>query len=74
MYEIEITSEIVEQPSTRLASLGCRPDLRVGRNSSIPYENEKFDYILACHCCYYCDEGEVLLDNLREYQRVMKHG
>jgi ubiquinone/menaquinone biosynthesis C-methylase UbiE len=71
---IEITNEIIEQTRARLAAMGYSPDLRVGRNSSIPYENEKFNYILACHCCYYCDEGETLLDNLREYQRVLKPG
>ncbi len=55
---IEITNEIVDQTRRRLAEYGCMPDLKVGRNSSIPYEDGKFDYILACHCCYYCDEGE----------------
>lgn len=71
---IEISSGIIEQTGDRLKSLGYEPDLRVGRNSNIPFENETFDYILACHCCYYCDEGETLLDNLNEYQRVMKPG
>jgi SAM-dependent methyltransferase len=57
-----------------LAEMGYHPDLRVGRNSSIPYEDGTFDYILACHCCYYCDEGETLIDNLKEYHRVLKPG
>ena len=74
VYGIEITHKIIEQTSARLAQMGYSPDLRVGRNSKIPFENKKFDYILACHCCYYCDEGETLLDNLKEYQRVMKTG
>ncbi|CEG58359.1 class I SAM-dependent methyltransferase [Legionella fallonii] len=69
---IEITSGIVEQTQERLAIMGHSPDLRVGRNSSIPFENAKFDYILACHCCYYCDENQTLLDNLNEYSRVLK--
>lgn len=47
--------------------MGCHPELCVGRNSNIPFEDDKFDYVLACHCCYYCDEGETLLDNFREY-------
>ena len=71
---IEITPEIVEQSGSRLAKLGYRPDLRVGRNSCIPYRDERFDYILACHCCYYCDEGETLMDNIKEYRRVLKPG
>lgn len=71
---IEITEGIVQQTLERLAKLDHQADLRVGRNSSIPYDSEQFDYILACHCCYYCDEGETFADNLREYARVLKPG
>jgi SAM-dependent methyltransferase len=69
---IEITQGIVDQANARLSKLGHTANLRVGRNSSIPFEDGEFDYILACHCCYYCDEGETLLDNLKEYSRVLK--
>lgn len=55
---IEITEGIVRQTSERLAKLGHLADLRVGRNSQIPFGENHFDYVLACHCCYYCDEGE----------------
>lgn len=71
---IEITQGIVDQTHARLSSLGHKADLRVGRNSSIPFGNDEFDYILACHSCYYCDEGQTLLDNLNEYSRVLKKG
>ena len=70
----EITQGIVDQTKGRLQQLGYDADLRVGRNSSIPFEDGYFDYILACHCCYYCDEGDVFADNLREYARTMKSG
>lgn len=69
---IEITQGIVNQTRIRISAMGHNPDLRVGRNSNIPFENDEFDYILACHCCYYCDEGQTLLDNLNEYSRVLK--
>lgn len=71
---IEITQGIVEQTSERLGRLGYDADLRVGRNSDIPFEAGYFDYILACHCCYYCDEGQTFADNLAEYSRVLKPG
>lgn len=71
---IEITDGIVKQTKDRLSDLGYNPDLQVGRNSSIPFSDNKFDYILACHCCYYCDEGESFKVNLKEYQRVLKPG
>ena len=73
VYGIEITEEIVGQTERRLREIGHHPEFRIGRNSCIPYEDESFDYILACHCCYYCDEGETLIDNLREYHRVLKN-
>jgi SAM-dependent methyltransferase len=69
---IEITQAIVDQTAERLTKLGHRADLRVGRNSRIPFDSGYFDYILACHCCYYCDEGESFADNLTEYARVLK--
>ncbi len=34
---VEITQEIVNQATKRLATLGYTPDLRVGRNSNIPF-------------------------------------
>ncbi|RAP37470.1 hypothetical protein B1207_04665 [Legionella quinlivanii] len=68
---IEITAGIVNQTRQTLLKSGYAPDLRVGRNGSIPFEDETFDYILACHCCYYCDDGQTLFDNLNEYYRVL---
>ncbi|MCK9380263.1 MAG: class I SAM-dependent methyltransferase [Sulfuritalea sp.] len=71
---IEITQGIVDQTLKRLAKLGHAADLRVGRNSQIPFVSDHFDYILACHCCYYCDDGDSFADNLTEYARVLKPG
>lgn len=72
VYGIEITEGIVRQTCERLAKLGHQADLRVGRNSSIPFDDDYFDYVLACHCCYYCDDGQTFVDNIREYARVIK--
>ncbi len=68
---VEITEGIVQQTARRLSSLGCSADLKVGRNNSLPFDEGFFHCILACHCCYYCDEGDTFLDNLREYARVL---
>jgi SAM-dependent methyltransferase len=70
----EITADIVQQARSRLTELGHTADLRVGRNSALPFEASAFDCILACHCCYYCDEGESFADNMREYARVLRRG
>lgn len=71
---IEITQGIVDQTHARLHKLGQRADLRVGRNSSIPFQDDYFDVILACHCCYYCDEGDSFATNMAEYARVLRPG
>jgi SAM-dependent methyltransferase len=71
---IEIAQGIVSQTKNRLNNLGYLPDLRVGRNSAMPFDDGFFDYLLACHCCYYCDDGDTLEDNLEEYARVMRPG
>jgi SAM-dependent methyltransferase len=71
---IEITEGIVDQTRERMARLGHSPDLRVGRNSRMPFADGYFDYLLSVHCCYYCDEGESFADNMREYARVLKPG
>lgn len=71
---VEITQTIVNQGSERLAKLGHCADLRVGRNSSLPFDDDCFDYLVSCACCYYCDEDEPFADNLAEYARVMKPG
>jgi SAM-dependent methyltransferase len=71
---IEITQGIVDRTRSRMERLGHQADLRVGRNSSIPFPDCYFDCILACHCCYYCDEGESFADNIREYARVLRPG
>lgn len=71
---IEITQGIVDQTAERLAKLGHTADLRVGRNRHIPFASDYFDCILACHCCYYCDEADSFTDNLTEYSRVLRTG
>ena len=71
---VEISDEIVSQTRLRMESLGHEVDARVGRNSSLPYDDNTFDYLLACHCCYYCDPDETIVHNLKEYARVVKPG
>jgi SAM-dependent methyltransferase len=71
---IEITEEIVKLAVDRLNELGLTADLRVGRNSQIPFDNSHFDYALACNACYYTDHSDSFEDNLKEISRVIKPG
>tara|TARA_B110001452_G_C15089675_1_gene380195 strand:- start:25 stop:711 length:687 start_codon:yes stop_codon:yes gene_type:complete len=74
VYGVEISESIIDQTRKRLNNLGHKPILNQERNSSMPFKDEMFDYILACHCCYYCDEGETIYNNLEEYKRILKPG
>ncbi|SMP77655.1 Methyltransferase domain-containing protein [Desulfonatronum zhilinae] len=72
VHGVEISDDIVQHANNRLTTLGHRASLCVGRNTNIPYPENSFDYILACHSCYYCDGDELFIDNLKEYARVLK--
>jgi SAM-dependent methyltransferase len=69
---VEISQEICRLTADRLLRLGVDATLRVGRNSDIPFEDASFDYVLACHACYYVDPGTSFADNVREIARVLK--
>ncbi len=71
---VEISEHINELAKLKFSNLGIPINLKVGRNSSIPFDNQQFDYVLACHAIYYVDEGESFAENLKEVARVMKHG
>jgi ubiquinone/menaquinone biosynthesis C-methylase UbiE len=73
-YGIEITDTIVDLGNQRLKDLGCNAELKVGRNAQIPYSDQFFDCLLACHSCYYCDPGDTFANNVREFSRVLKPG
>lgn len=74
VFGIEIAQEIVDLTKDRLRKTGHTPQLQVGRNSKIPYNDNSFDYILACHSCYYCDKNETIFNNMQEYSRVLRPG
>ena len=74
IYGVEISDEINTQAAERLKLLGIDAELKTGSNNSIPYGKNIFDYILACHACYYINEGTTFTDNINEITRVLKPG
>ena len=74
IHGVEITEDIVQLGHQRASALRIPVTLRVGRNSTIPFDDNFFDYLLACHSCYYVDEDTRFQDNLREFVRVLKPG
>lgn len=71
IHGVEISDEILAIGCERAERMGIPVVLRSGRNAHIPYEDRFFNYILACHSCYYVDGGTTFDDNLREYSRVL---
>jgi len=71
---VEIDNRINELTVSRLSEIGIKADLRCGSNSDIPFDDAFFDYMLACHACYYVKEGERFEDNIQEIARVMRKG
>ncbi|MBE0515246.1 class I SAM-dependent methyltransferase [Sulfurimonas sp.] len=73
-YGIEITEEICEMARQRFKEQGLHAEFKVGRNNNIPYEDEYFDIVLACHSSYYLDGDDKFEHNLNEISRVIKQG
>jgi len=74
IHGVEISKPIIELANAKLAHLGITAKLSVGSNVNIPYPKNEFDYLLACHSCYYIDAGSTFSDNLLEMARVIKPG
>jgi SAM-dependent methyltransferase len=74
VFGVEISQEICDLTEKRMNGLGIEVDLKVGRNHNIPYADDFFDTVLACHACYYVDPGTRFGDNLREIARVLRPG
>ncbi len=71
---VEIAEDICTRTKERMKKLGLEVDTRVGRNNAIPFKDGEFDHLLACHSCYYIDQGTTFDDNLKEIARVLKQG
>jgi SAM-dependent methyltransferase len=74
VFGVEISQEICDLTQARMRRLGCDVQTRVGHNCSIPYNDEFFDAVLACHACYYVNSGTRFSDNVAEIARVLKPG
>jgi putative glycosyltransferase len=72
IYGVEISDEICRLTRERMDRLGIPVRLATGNNSHIPFNTEAFDFILACHSCYYVNEDESFEDNLQEIARVLR--
>ncbi len=72
IHGTEISEAMVKAAQERFEHIPLT--LALGSNSSIPFEDACFEYVLACHSCYYVNSGECFNDNLKEIARVLKPG
>ena len=72
IYGVEISDGIIELAKEKLQDLLISANLVKGSNSNIPFDEGFFDYLLACHSCYYIDDKNSFEDNLNEMARVLK--
>jgi SAM-dependent methyltransferase len=74
VHGVEISQEICQLTRDRMQRLGVPVVVKPGSNAHIPFEDAAFDFVLACHACYYVSEGESFSDNLAEITRVLRPG
>jgi SAM-dependent methyltransferase len=74
IYGVEISDDICRLTKDRMERLGVPVVVKTGSNSHIPFDDHTFDFVLACHACYYVSPGETFDDNLREITRVLRPG
>jgi ubiquinone/menaquinone biosynthesis C-methylase UbiE len=72
VYGVEISDEINDFAAKRFEKLGIHATLKVGRNVTVPFDDGFFQYVLACHSCYYIDEGASFETGLNEISRVLE--
>lgn len=71
----EITEEVCELTRKKLLlhAEKINADLRPGLNDNLPFESEKFDYILSWNACYYMKSSKSnIADHVKELARIMK--
>ena len=72
IHGIEIDDDINVHVRERLSHLGIDAELKTGTNAHIPYADSFFQYVLACHSCYYVEDNDSFDSNLAEIARVLE--
>ncbi len=74
VHATEISPEIMDLLIGKSGRMGWNAEFNCGKNGSLPYTNEYFDYVLACGSCYYLDEDMSFDAVLAEFARTLKPG
>ena len=70
VYGTEISQKIVDNLKKKNLTEDIK--LEVGNNSSLPFKNNYFNYILAWNSFYYLQKKTSIFDNLKEISRILK--
>lgn len=70
----EISEEFCGEIRNRLSEDGIEADLRVGKNTALPFESASFDFLVSWNVIHYEDNEQAMIAAIREYARVLKPG
>lgn len=74
IFATEISNEVCQLVSDRMNSIGYSADIRVGENSTLPFADNSFDYLVSWNTIHYEPTAERMSQAIREYARVLKPG
>ncbi|MGD9807282.1 MAG: methyltransferase domain-containing protein [Deferribacterales bacterium] len=70
----EISEDICASVREKLEGLGLGTDIRVGKNTELPYDDNTFDYLLSWNVLHYEGNEAGVIKGIQEYMRVLKPG
>ena len=73
-FGTEVTQEICDLAIDRFKKSGIRATLKVGTNKTLPFEDNKFDFLVSWNVLHYEDCESDIIDGIHEYKRVLKPG
>jgi ubiquinone/menaquinone biosynthesis C-methylase UbiE len=73
-FGVEINHEMVKLAKENLNRIGLCPDIRLGNNRSLPFEDESFDVLTSINTIHYEEGTESVLQAFKEFHRVLRPG
>ncbi|MDP8213175.1 MAG: class I SAM-dependent methyltransferase [Candidatus Zapsychrus exili] len=74
LFGVEVHKDICDHATKRMEELGHNADLKVGKNSKIPFKDNSFDYIVSWDVLHYEGREDLIVKAISEYSRVLKPG
>lgn len=71
VYATEISDEIISELEKKKITCGWNVEFRKAKNTNLPYENNFFQYILACWSIYYLEPNIQFVNVVKEVARIL---